>query len=136
MCSRLPWKVLPEVLRGQISQCSNPFYLIGWPSPGQPTNYLDVTSWTDFFVQNTDTGFCSNYESAAMTKLLEEANEELDAVARLEKYKQIQELWADELPTLDLTQEIRYAISLPNVDNVRVDALGMLHYEVLTKDGG
>ena len=125
-----------EVLRGQISQCSNPFYLIGWPSPGQPTNYLDVTSWTDFFVQNTDTGFCSNYESAAMTKLLEEANEELDAVARLEKYKQIQELWADELPTLDLTQEIRYAISLPNVDNVRVDALGMLHYEVLTKDGG
>lgn len=125
-----------ETLRGQIAQCGNPFYLIGWPSPGQPVNYLDVTSWTDFFVQNTATGFCSNYESATMTKLLEEANEELDAAARLGKYEQIQELWATELPTLDLTQEIRYAISLPKVDNVQIDALGLLHYEVLTKNGG
>ena len=71
-----------------------------------------------------------------MTNLLEAANEELDPAARLEQYGQIQEVWASELPTLDLTQEIRYAISLPNVNNVRVDALGMLHYEVLTKGGG
>lgn len=125
-----------EVVRTQIAQCNNPFYLIGWPSPGQPANYLDVTSWTDFFVQNTDTGFCSNYDSPAMTRLVEEANEELDAAARLALYGQIQELWAEELPTLDLTQEIRYATSLDNVDNVRVDALGLLHYEVLTKGGG
>ncbi|MCB9421932.1 MAG: transporter substrate-binding domain-containing protein [Ardenticatenaceae bacterium] len=125
-----------EVLRGQISQCDNPFYLIGWPSPGQPVNYLDVTSWTDFFVQNTDTGFCSNYESAVMTKLVEEANTELDEVVRTEDERQIQLLWATDLPTLDLTQEIRYAIGLPKVDNVRIDALGLLHYEVLTKSGG
>ncbi|MEJ2746544.1 MAG: ABC transporter substrate-binding protein [Anaerolineae bacterium] len=127
-----PW----EVVRTQIAQCNTPFYLIGWPSPGQPTNYLDVTSWTDFFVQNTDTGFCSNYDSPEMTKLVEEANQELDTTARLDLYGQIQELWAEELPTLDLTQEIRYATSLANVDNVRVDALGLLHYEVLTKGGG
>jgi peptide/nickel transport system substrate-binding protein len=125
-----------EVLRTQISQCNNPFYLIGWPSPGQPTNYLDVTSWTDFFVQNTDSGFCSNYESTAMDKLLEEANEELDTAVRQQQYGQIQELWATELPTLELTQEIRFATSLPNVENVRIDALGLLHYEVLTKSGG
>lgn len=125
-----------EVVRTQISQCNTPFYLIGWPSPGQPTNYLDVTSWTDFFVQNTDSGFCSNYESAEMTKLLEEANEELDTAVRLQQYGQIQELWAEEMPTLELTQEIRFATSLPNVENVRIDALGLLHYEVLTKSGG
>lgn len=127
-----PW----ETFRNQIAQCNYPAYLIGWPSPGQPVNYLDVTSWTDFFVQNTDTGFCSNYESPAMTALVDAAHEELDAAARLALYRQIQELWAQELPTLELTQEQRYATSLARVDNVRIDALGMLHYEALSKGGG
>ena len=125
-----------EQFRGQISQCNYPAYLIGWPSPGQPANYLDVTSWTDFFVENTDSGFCSNYESAEMSKLVKEAREELDEAARLELYGQIQRLWAEELPTLDLTQEQRYATTLTKVDNVRIDALGLLHYETLTKGGG
>ena len=48
----------------------------------------------------------------------------------------MQTLWAKELPTLDLLQEQRFAISLPNIDNVRIDALGLLHYEFLTKGGG
>ncbi len=125
-----------EVMRTQISQCNYPAYLIGWPSPGQPANYLDVTSWTDFFVENTDSGFCSNYESAAMTKLVDMAHEELDTAVRLDLYAQIQQLWAEELPTLPLTQEQRYAITLDNVSNVRIDALGLLHYEMLTKGGG
>jgi len=124
-----------EVMRTQISQCNYPAYLIGWPSPGQPANYLDVTSWIDFFVKNTDSGFCSNYESAAMTKLVEAAREELDTAVRLDLYAQIQQLWAEEIPTLPLTQEQRYAITLNNVSNVRIDALGLLHYEVLTKGG-
>jgi len=127
-----PW----ESFRAQISQCNYPAYLIGWPSPGQPVNYLDATSWTDFFIQNTDSGFCSNYESATMTALVDQANEELDTAARLELYAQIQQLWAEELPTLDLTQEQRYATTLSKVGNVRIDALGLLHYEVLTKGGG
>lgn len=127
----VPW----ETFRTQIAQCNYPAYLIGWPSPGQPTNYLDVTSWTDFFVENTDSGFCSNYESAAMTDLVNQAHEELDEAARLDLYAQIQQLWARELPTLDLTQEQRYATTLTKVDNVRIDALGLLHYEVLTKGG-
>ncbi len=127
-----PW----EQFRTQISQCNYPAYLIGWPSPGQPTNYLDVTSWTDFFVENTDRGFCSNYESDEMTKLVKEAHEELDETARLELYGQIQQLWSEDLPTLDLTQEQRYATTLTKVDNVRIDALGLLHYETLTKGGG
>jgi hypothetical protein len=31
---------------------------------------------------------------------------------------------------------MRFATSLPSVENVRIDALGMLHYELLTKNGG
>lgn len=122
-----------EQFRGQIAVCNYPAYLIGWPSPGQPANYLDVTSWTDFFVQNTDSGFCSNYESATMTALVEAALTQNDPVERLQTYAQIQDEWAQDLPTLDLLQENRFALSLSTVSNVQIDALGMMHYELLTK---
>ena len=130
--SGAPW----DQFRVQISQCGYAAYLLGWPSPGRPVDYLDPSSWTDFFVQNTDRVFCSNYESAEMDKLLLASREERDVALRADIYTQIQALWADELPTLDITQEPRRALSLAKVDNVGIDALGLLHYELLTKGGG
>ena len=124
-----------DEFRLQISQCAYPTYLLGWPSPGQPTSYLDATSWTDFFVTNTNRVFCSNYESEEMTELVAAARAELDEGTRLEAYGAIQQLWAEELPTLPLTQEPRRAISLPTIDGVRIDAWGMMHYEWLRKSG-
>lgn len=126
-----PW----ETFRSQIDQCLYPAYLVGWPSPGQPVSHLDMTSWTNFFIQNTDSTFCSNYQSEPMTELVAEARAELDTAARLALYGQIQQLWAEELPTLELTQEPRRAISLLRIDNVQIDAMGFLHYELLTKGG-
>jgi peptide/nickel transport system substrate-binding protein len=123
-----------DEMRLQISQCGFPAYLIGWPSPGQPVSYLDVSSWTDFFVTNTSRVFCSNYESEEMTELVAEARAELEEGPRQVLNGQIQTLWAEELPTLPLTQEPRRAVSLTTIDGVRVDALGMMHYEWLTKD--
>jgi peptide/nickel transport system substrate-binding protein len=125
-----------EVYRPQIGQCNYPAYLLGWPTPGRPASYLDVTSWTDFFIRNTSAGFCSNYESEEMNLLVTAAQEESDDEARAELYAQIQRLWAEDLPTLDLTQEKRQAVSLNKVENLQIDALGLLHYEVLTKGGG
>lgn len=122
-----------DEFRLQISQCGFPAYLLGWPSPGQPTTYLDATSWTDFFVTATDSIFCSNYESERMTDLVTEARAEIEEGPRLELYGRVQTLWAEELPTLPLTQEPRRAVSLPTIGGVRVDALGMMHYEWLTK---
>jgi len=123
-----------DEFRLQISQCAYPAYLLGWPSPGQPTSYLDATSWTDFFVTNTNRVFCSNYESEEMTELVAAARAELADGPRLETYGAIQQLWAEELPTLPLTQEPRRAISLPTIDGVRIDAWGMMHYEWLRKE--
>ena len=51
----------------------------------------------------------------------------------LEACVSIQQLWAEELPTLDITQEPRRALSLAKVDDVAIDALGLLHYEQLFK---
>ncbi len=124
-----------ETFRGQIDLCAYPAYLIGWPSPGQPVNYVDMTSYTDFFIQNTDRTFCSNYQSEEMTELAAAARAELDTAVRLGLYAQVQQLWAAELPTLELTQEPRRAIALLNVNNIQIDIMGLLHYEVLTKGG-
>jgi peptide/nickel transport system substrate-binding protein len=127
-----PW----EVYRPQIGQCGYPLFLLGWPTPGQPASHFDMSSWTDFFVKETSGGFCSNYESEAMEALVTEAGAALDPNIRLGLYAQIQQLWAEDLLTLDLTQEMRRAVTLSKVDNVRIDAMGLLHYEVLTKGGG
>lgn len=127
--SGAPW----EQFRVQVAQCGYPAFLLGWPTPGRPVNYLDPSSWTDFFVQETDSIICSNYQSDAMDELVQASREELDAAARVEIYAQIQQLWADELPSLEITQEPRRALSLAKVENITADALGLLHYEYLAK---
>ncbi|MCP4415498.1 MAG: transporter substrate-binding domain-containing protein [Chloroflexi bacterium] len=123
-----------ESFIGQVGACNYPAYLMGWPSPGRPTDYLDPSAWTDFFVNSNS--FCPNYDSPAMTAFLETADIEIDPAARLAIYGDIQQLWAQDFPTLDLLQEPRIAVSLDSVNNVQIDAMGLLHYEVLNKGGG
>jgi peptide/nickel transport system substrate-binding protein len=127
--SGAPW----DQFRVQMAECGYPAYLLGWPTPGRPVNYLDASSWTDFFVQETDSIICSNYQSDEMDALIQASREELDSEARAAILAQIQQLWAEDLPTLDLTQEPRRALSLTKVDDVAIDALGLLHYERLIK---
>lgn len=124
-----------NVFRPESLACSYPAYLLGWPSVGQPAAFLDAMSWMEYFITNTDQ-ICSNFESSAMEGLYEEAMEEVDEAQRLALYADMQELWARELPTLDLTQEPRAGISLPGVSGVWTDAMGLLHYDLLLKRGG
>lgn len=124
-----PW----DQFRVQMSECGYPAYLLGWPSPGRPADYLDPSSWTDFFVQETDSVICSNFENVEMDELVQAANEEMDPAQRMELYAQIQQLWASEIPTLDISQEPRRALSLSKVGGMAADALGLLRYEHLTK---
>jgi len=62
-----------------------------------------------------------------MAELVAEARGELEEGPRLETYGRIQQLWAEELPTLPLTQEPRRAVSLPTIDGVRIDEIGRAH---------
>ncbi len=123
-----------EQFRAQVNECAYPAYLLGWPSPGRPVDYLDVMAWSEFFI--TSNSFCTNYESQVMDDLVKSVLEETDNNARLLLYAQMQQKWAADLPTLDVLQQPTYAISMPNINNVRIDALGLMHYEVLTKGGG
>jgi len=124
-----------NVFRPASLACDYPAYLLGWPSRGQPAAFLDAMSWMEYFITNTDQ-ICSNFESSAMEALYQEAIEEVDETQRLALYAEIQELWAREFPTLDLTQEPRAGISLPGVSGVWTDAMGLLHYDLLLKSGG
>ncbi|MCB9008129.1 MAG: transporter substrate-binding domain-containing protein [Ardenticatenaceae bacterium] len=123
-----------EQFIGQIAECNLPAYLMGWPSPGRPADYLGPGAWTDVIL--TSSTFCPNYESPAIDAFLQAADEEIDPAARLSVFGDIQQLWAQDFPTVDLLQEPRIAISLNNVNNVQIDAMGLLHYEFLTKGGG
>jgi peptide/nickel transport system substrate-binding protein len=125
-----PW----DIFLPQKESCNYPAFLLGWPSIGWPPYYLDAMSWIGYFVTNTNR-ICSNYESERMAVLIDAAMAETDEAARLEIYAAIQEVWAEELPTLDLTQELSVTVTLPGVSNVdrAIDALGLLHYGRLTK---
>jgi ABC-type transport system substrate-binding protein len=68
-----------------------------------------------------------------MADLVQAAQEETDPNLRQELFAQIQALWAEEIPTLDISQEPRLALSLTKVNGIAADALGLLHYELLTK---
>ncbi|MBP7997754.1 MAG: transporter substrate-binding domain-containing protein [Chloroflexi bacterium] len=127
-----PW----DVFSGQITSCAYPAFLLGWPPLNSPPRFVGGMDWITYFVTNTET-ICSNYDSTTMERLYGDLFEPAASLnpAQLQAiYTDIQELWAQEYPTLDLTQEPRLVIALPKIANAHIDALGLLHYETLTKN--
>lgn len=123
-----------DTFRQQSATCNTPAFILGWPPSGQPPNFIDPMFWMSYFILNTET-LCSNYNSPQMTQLLARltAVDPLDTEARQAIYGEMQTLWAEEYPTLNLTQETRLAIALNKVTQVQMDALGLLHYGSLDK---
>lgn len=128
-----PW----STFGAQISECNYPTFLLGWPPVGWPTRYPAAMGWLEYFVTNTDS-LCSNYESVAMNSLIDQVRqlEPADEARQQELYRQIQELWAEELPTLDLLQSTPRLLARESIDNVNFDRMGLLHYVTLTKAAG
>ena len=126
-----------DSFRNEKSTCNYGMFLQGWPTPGEPLPYPDGMGWLYFFIQRTST-VCSNYESATMATLLAELErfDPRDNAGRQALYEQIQTVWADELPSLPLTQLSRYAISMPNVTQFQTNSFGLLRYDLLDKNQG
>ena len=121
----------------QMTNCEYTTFMLGWPPVGWPTRYPAAMGWIEYFVTNTDS-LCSNYESTMMDNLIDQVRrlEPGDEAGQAALYRQIQELWAQEYPTLDLTQGAARALSWENVGNLHFSRMGLLHYELLTKEAG
>lgn len=126
-----------DVFSVQMTACNYPTFLLGWPPVGWPTRYPAAMGWIEHFVTETDT-LCSNYQSLAMDTLIDQVRraEPGNLEAQEALYVEIQERWAEEYPTLDLTQSRPQAIAWDTVDNVQFDRMGLLHYETLIKRTG
>lgn len=125
-----------DVYGAEISECSYATFLLGWPPVGWPTRYPAAMGWLEYFVRNTDT-LCSNYESAEMTSLIDQARrlDPADTAGQQAVYEQIQNLWAQEYPTLDLTQWGPRLVARETIGGVTLDSMGLLRYGLLTKTG-
>jgi peptide/nickel transport system substrate-binding protein len=111
------------------ADCHYPAFLLGW----QP-DYLDLSTSVDFFALSTATpDLCSNYANPAMDELILAAQTEAHPERRLALYRDIQQLWARDIPTIPLVQGTVNAASIGALDGVHIDPLGLLHYESLHK---
>ena len=123
-----------DIYSTQMSECNYATFLLGWPPVGWPSRYPAAMGWLEYFVTETDS-LCSNYESAAMTSLIDQARrvDPADTAAHQGIYEQIQTLWAQEYPTLDLTQSGPRLVARDTINNVQFDHMGLLRYGMLTK---
>lgn len=124
-----------DAFRAQSATCQSGAFLLGWPPSGQPPYYNDPAHWTYYFLFNTDT-LCSNYENPLMAETVAALDqlEPGNLAERQTGWNRMQELWAADYPTLDLTQEVRLALSLSKVTAIKIDAQGFMRYETLRKE--
>ncbi len=124
-----------DTFRAQSATCGSGAFLLGWPPSGQPPNYIDPAHWTYYFIFNT-ASVCSNFEDAGLSAAVAQVEQlnPTDIVTRETRWAEIQDIWSKTYPTLDLTQEIRVALSLEKVNGLEIDAMGILRYETLAKE--
>jgi len=103
-----------------------PVFLLGWWP-----DYLDPDNYTWPFVHSTSSGnFGIFYNNPEMDNLLEEgrATTPIQGAAREAIYVDIQELWAEEAPTIPLLQGTLIAVTQDDVRDVIISPSGLLPY--------
>ena len=69
-----------------------------------------------------------------MDNLIKQARFSTDMAERENLYKQIQELWTTEVPTIPFTQGKLLVVTQKNIGGVVLDPTLFLHYFTLTKE--
>lgn len=106
-----------------------PVFLLGWYP-----DYLDPDNYTSAFAESDasdDIGIF--YSNEKMDELLVNARTSTDTAEREELYKQVQELWAEEVPTIPFTQGQLLVVTQKGVSGVELDPTMFLHYFLLEK---
>ncbi len=107
-----------------------PVFLLGWYP-----DYLDPDNYTSPFAEcgaSDDLGIF--YCNEDMDDLLHRARYSTDMTEREELYKEIQQLWTTEVPTIPFTQGKLLVVTQKNVGGVVLDPTLFLHYFTLTKE--
>jgi peptide/nickel transport system substrate-binding protein len=113
----------------KTSECAYPAYLLGWYP-----DYVDQSTSIDFFALSEATpDLCSNYSNPEMDRLVKAAQSENDPDIRSQHYTEIQQLWAQDLPTLPLLQGVLFAASDKNLEGVKFEVSGALRYDLLNR---
>jgi len=106
-----------------------PVFLLGWAP-----DYLDPDNYTWPFAHSEasdDLGLF--YSNPEMDDLLERARESTKMAEREALYKEIQELWVTECPTIPLSQGTLTIVTWKKVSGVYLDPTMLLHYFLLSK---
>ncbi len=105
-----------------------PIFQMGWfPDYSDAENYLTV-----FFVPETSF-LVNHYENPQVTDLINRQLVETDRDTRTDLIEQIQELVAQDLPTLPLLQGAQVAVTGPDIDGVTLDASFKFRFAPLSK---
>jgi ABC-type transport system substrate-binding protein len=105
-----------------------PIFILGWfPDFADPDNWLTpFASCT----QSPDNGV--NYCAEPMETLLKEAASAGDPAVRAEKYKEIGDLWAEDVPTIPLFWEPEFITYRDGVQGVKIGPPFEFNYNVLS----
>jgi len=106
-----------------------PVFLLGWYP-----DYLDPDNYTWVFAESeASDDLAIFYSNDQMDDLLHRAQVETDMDVREDLYKQVQELWTTEVPTIPFTQGLLIVVTQKNVSGVTLDPTLFLHYFTISK---
>lgn len=105
-----------------------PFFILGWFP-----DFVDEETWTSPWADcEQGKGNGVYYCQPEMQALLEKARAETDTAARIDEYKQIQDLFAEEVPIIPLFWEPEFITYRNGVEGVTIGAPFEFNYNVLS----
>jgi peptide/nickel transport system substrate-binding protein len=105
-----------------------PFFILGWfPDFVDPDNWLRPFAYS---VSSPDNGIF--YNNPEMDKLIDAASSASDPAEREKLYKQIGELYADDVPTLPLFWEPEFITSRTGIEGIKIGPPFEFNYNQLS----
>jgi len=105
-------------------------YLLGWY-----TEYIDPDNYTAVFAGTAGSkGIGINFSDPVWDKKLTDGQTVTDMNKRIEIYKELQQMWTEDVPTVPIFQGTLYVFTQKNVHGVKLSPTMRFNYDFLYKD--